>query len=250
MSLVDHQVQQEEAVPVAQQSLQENPIPVIYRLHRWIFAACIVLGTLSTLGLIFTDPIYYSVKDGVPALVAGYAAASTVAIGFHLFFLLCTVFLLPAGLLAMASLAMRRAPWLASFAMLVVIIGMTTTAVYPAVVALSNDLVRTGNLPLTISILSRFNNDGIMRVYNIVAFHGTVWGPATIGIALWRARVVPTWAAVLLTFGRLSMFVLDPLLADALPPIFLQTVTWTPIIIGSIPAALAILKTPLLESRR
>jgi len=248
MRLVDQQVKQAEAVPVVQQSSQEKAIPAVYRVRRWIFAACIVVGSLSALGLVLTDPIYYSMKDGDAAIVNAYASSSTIMIQLHILFLVSVVYLLPVSWMVMAWQAMRRAPWLASLAMLVVLVGMTAAAAYPSVIALTNDFVSTGNLHLTIAILDRLNSDGVMRIYNIIGFHATVWAPALTGIALWRARVIPPWAAALLTFGRLSLFALDPLLDKAVVPVVFQLITWVPVVIGSIPAALAVLRAPYFES--
>ncbi len=81
-----------------------------------------------------------------------------------------------------------------------------------------------------------------MSYYSAMFLVGTILGPFLIGIALWRARAVPIWAAVLITFGRLLTF-LYPFLRD-LPGIYIQLLSWTPLFIGSIPTALAVLKVP------
>ncbi len=230
--------------------LMENDVSLNDRVHRWFIATCIVLGMLATLALVVTNPPYYSLQNGVPAQVATFATASPAFIQAHLFSAVAAAYLAPLSLLGMACLAMRppvgpkghRSNWLASIAFLVVLIGMLPVSVFPAQDALTYDVVRMGSNPLFTTILQQYNNDSVMSYYSAMFLVGTILGPILIGIALWRARAVPIWAAVLITFGRLLTF-LYPFLRD-LPGIYIQLLSWTPLFIGSIPAALVVLKTP------
>ncbi len=222
-------------------SQQEQATPLIYRLQRIFFTACIILGLVATLVLVLTNPPYYSLQNGVTAMVATYATTNNVLMQVHLISDVLAAYLLPLSFLAMAWLAMRRSPWLASFVILVVLIGMLPVPVFPAQDALTNDLVHMGSNPLFISILQRFNNDGVMSYYNTMFVLGTVLGPTLIGIALWRTRAVPIWAAILITFSRLLVF-LYPFVQSFIPGVYIQLLTWTLLFIGSIPAALAMLK--------
>ena len=81
-----------------------------------------------------------------------------------------------------------------------------------------------------------------MSYYNAMFIVGTVFGPTLIGIALWRTRAVPLWAAVLITFGRLLVFLYP--IVSVLPGISLQLLSWGLLFIGSLPAALGIVKVP------
>jgi hypothetical protein len=81
-----------------------------------------------------------------------------------------------------------------------------------------------------------------MSYYNAMFIVGTVFAPMLIGIVLWRARAVPIWAAVLITFSR--PLVLFYPLVPGLPGISLQLLSWGLLFIGSLPAALAMLKLP------
>jgi len=173
-------------------------------------------------------------------MVATYTTANPVLIQAHLLTVVSAVYLLPLSLLAMAWLAMRRSPWLASIAILVVLIGMLPAAAFPAQDALTYDLVRMGSNPLFMTILQRFNNDGVMSYDNVMFLVGTLLGPTLIGMALWRARAVPIWAAVLITFGRLLTF-LYPFF-PGFPGIYVQLLSWVPLFIGSMPAAFTMLK--------
>ena len=229
------------------QSHPEKTVPLIYRLHRWFFAACIVLGIVATLVLVVTSPQYYSLQNGVAVMVATFATANTTMIQAHLIAGVFAVYLLPLSLLAMTWLAMRRSPWLASIVSLVVFISIFPVSAFSAQDALTYDLAQMGNNPLFLTIAQQFNNDGVMSYYNAMFIIGTVFAPMLIGIALWRTRAVPIWAAILITFSRLFVFLYP--FVPSLPGIYIQLLSWMLLFIGSIPAALAFLKAPGHESQ-
>ena len=181
-------------------------------------------------------------------MVATFGTANTVMMQTHLIAGVFAVYLLPLSLLSMAWLAIRRSPWLASIVTLVVFIGIFPVAAFSAQDALTNDLAHMGSNPLFLTIAQRFNDDGVMSYYNVMFILGTVLAPALIGIALWRARAVPMWAAILITFSRL-LVLLYPLV-PSLPGIYIQLLSWVLLFIGSIPAALAMVKVPYNESQR
>lgn len=232
---------------VATQSPQKSTVPMIYRFQRLFFAVCIVLGMVATLVLVVTSPQYYGLQNGVAVMVATFATANTVMIQTHLLSGVLAVYLLPLSLLAMAWLAMRRAPWLASIVTLVVLIGILPVAAFSAQDALTYDLAHMGSNPLFVTIAQQFNNDGVMSYYNVMFIVGTIFAPTLIGIALWRAQAVPIWAAILITFSRPLVF-LYPFLSG-LPGISIQVLSWVPLFIGSLPAALAMVKVPYHESQ-
>lgn len=163
----------------------------------------------------------------------------------HLVSLVLTAYLLPLGLLAMVWLAMRRSPWLASIGALVVILGLFPLAVFAAQDASFYDIARMGSNPLLVIFAQQFNADGIMSFYNAVFPLGIILGPILIGIALWRVRAVPIWAAVLITLSRPCVVLIVPFHLG----IFVQLVSFVLLFIGSIPAALAVLRAPRNESQ-
>jgi hypothetical protein len=226
---------------VAHHAPPEKAVPLIYRLHRWFFAASIVLGTAATAVMVATNPGYYQSQTGEAALLAGYASAPAAMVQIHFISLVITFYLLPVGLLVMAWLAMRRAPWLASIGAFLVLLGMLPLpAVGAASESLTYDIVRMGSNPLLITMVQRFNTDGIMSFYNIVDVPGIVFGPALIGLALWRSRAIPVWAAILITISRLLVFLFP--LFPSLPGEYIQLPSCVLLFLGSIPAAIAILK--------
>lgn len=221
----------------------EKSVPLIYRLHRWFFATSIVLGTAATCVMVATNPGYYNSQTGEAGLLAGYASANVVMVQIHLISAVITFYLLPVGLVVMAWLAMRRATWLASIGAFLVLLGMLPLpALAAAVESLTYDIVRTGSNPLLITMVKQFNNDGVMSFYNIVDIPGVVLGPALVGLALWRARAVPIWAAVLVTFSRLVVFLFP--FFPSLPGVYLQLPSCVLLFIGGLPAALAVLRAP------
>lgn len=231
------------------QSHGEQSVPLIYRLHHWFFAASIVLGTAATCVMVATNPGYYTSQTGEAGLLAGYASANVVMVQIHLISAVITFYLLPVGFVVMAWLAMRRAPWLASIGAFLVLLGMLPLlAIGAAVESLTYDIVRTGSNPLLITMVKQFNNDEVMSFYNLVDVPGIVLGPALIGLALWRARAVPIWAAVLVTFSRLVVFLFP--FFPSLPGVYLQLPSCILLFIGSLPATLAMLKIPYHESQR
>jgi hypothetical protein len=212
-------------------------------LHHWFFAASIVLGTAATCVMVATNPGYYNAQTGEAGLLAGYARAPVVMVQIHLVSAVITFYLLPVAFLVMSWLAMRRAPWLASIGAFLVLLGMLPLpALAAAVESLTYDIVRIGSNPLLISMVKQFNNDEVMSFYNIVDVPGIVLGPSLIGLALWRARAVPIWAAGFITFSRLVVFLFP--LFPSLPGIYLQLPSCILLFIGSLPAALAVLRMP------
>jgi len=228
---------------VTHQSQQEQAVPVIYRFQRIFLALCMVLGPAFALALVITGPGYYTTKNGPVVSLTLTRSASITQLQVSTMVGIIATYLIPVGLLAMAWLGMRRAPWWASSAMLVVFTGTFPFPAFVAQSALTWDLARMETNPLFATIVQRFNDDGVMTYYNAAFVLGTTLGLVLIGIALWRARAVPIWAAVLMIIGRPLVF-LYPLVQSFMLAVYLQFITWLPLLIGSIPAALALLKRP------
>jgi hypothetical protein len=125
----------------------------------------------------------------------------------HLVALLIAAYLLPLSFLAQAWLANRRSPWLASIGAFIALLGFLPLALYVGQDSLYYDIARWGSNPQFVDLAQRWNSDRVMTFYGIVFGLGTVFGPALIGIALWQSRAIPVWAAICLTFSRLSVFV-------------------------------------------
>ena len=231
---------------VAHQSPQKNTVSMISRFQRLFFAASIVLGTAAILVAAFANPPYYGSQQGIASAVATNATDSDLMDQTHLVFQLIAAYLLPLGFLTMAWLANRRAPWLASIGAFITLLGFLPLALYVGQDALYYDIARLGGNPQFVDLAQQWNTHGVMAFYGILFGLGSVFGPTLIGIALWRSRAIPVWAAICLTFSRL------PVLLFSFVPYHVETAIVLAgtvlLFISSIPAALAVLKAPHNES--
>jgi hypothetical protein len=223
-------------------SEQGQAVPLVYRLQRVFFAACIVLGTAAILVAAFTNPPYYGSQQGIASAVATNATDSDLMDQTHLVAQLIAAYLLPLGFLTMAWQANRRAPWLASIGAFIALLGFLPLALYVGQDSLFYDIGRWGSNPQFVDLAQRWNIDGVMTYYGIAFGAGTVFGPTLIGLALWRSRAIPIWAVICITFSRL------PVLLFSFVPYRLETAIVLAgvvlLFIGSVPAALAVLKAP------
>jgi hypothetical protein len=223
---------------------QEKSALRIYRLQRWFFAVCIVGGTVATLVSVLANPGYYHPHTDVTSFIAAFATANTFLSQTHVISMIFVSYLLPLGLLAMAWLALPRAPWWASSAALLLLLGVFPVAIFAGQDSLSYDIARRGSNPLLLTLAQQFDRDGVMSYYNVVFNIGSIVGPTLLGIALWRARAIPIWAALLITISRPLVF-LYPLLPVQWQLGFLvQIPSCLLLFIGSIPAAIAVLRMP------
>ncbi len=115
---------------VAKPSQREQSGSPIYRLQRLFFAASVVLGTTAILVAAFTNPPYWGSHPGIASAIATNATDSDLMDQTHLVTQLIAAYLLPPGFLAMAWLANRRSPWLASIGALLSVLGFLPLALY------------------------------------------------------------------------------------------------------------------------
>ncbi len=219
---------------------------MIYRLQRLFFAGSIVLGPAAIVVAALTNPPYYGSAAGIASAISTNAAASDLMDQTHLAAQLIAAYFLPIAFLTMAWLANRQAPWLASIGGLLSIVGFLPLALYVGQDSLFYDIARWGSQPQFVDLAQRWNSDGVMSWYGITFGLGSVFGPTLIGVALWRSRAIPVWAAVCLTFSRLTA-----LLFLAVPYRFATAIVIGGTIllfIGAIPAALAMSRAPQNES--
>jgi hypothetical protein len=232
---------------IAQPASPPPAVPTIYRLQRRLFAASIVLGAAAIVIAAFANPPYYGSGPGTASAVATNAAEGDLMDQTHVIAQLIAAFLLPIGFLVMAWLANRRAPWLASVGAFLAILGFLPLSLYVGQDALYYDLGRWGGNPLFIDLVERWNATGVMGFYGIAFGVGSVFGPTVLGIALWRARVVPVWAAICLIMSRLPSFVFGWAPYHVLIGIVLAGVVL--LFISSLPIALAVLRVPYQASQ-
>ena len=211
-----------------------------YQPQRIFIAACTVLGPATILLAAATNPPYYGTGPGIASAVATNASSSDLMDQTHLVAQLVAAYLLPIGFLVMVWLANRRTPWLTSIGAGLTFLGFLPLPLYVGQDSLFYDLARWGSDPQLIDLAQRWNSDGVMTVYGIAFGAGSVFGPAVLGLALWRSRAIPVWSAMCLTFSRL------PALAFGLLPYRAETlvviVGTALLLIGSLPVAAAVLR--------
>jgi hypothetical protein len=232
---------------IAQPASPPNLVPTIYRLQRRFFAASIVLGAAAIVVAAFANPPYYGSGPGTASAVATNAADSDLMDQTHVVAQLLAAFLLPIGFLVMAWLANRRAPWLASIGAGLSVLGFLPLALYVGQDAFYYDIARWGSNPQFIDLAQRWNTTGVMAFYGIAFGVGSVFGPTLLGIALWRARAIPVWAAICLILSRLSSFVFGWAPFHVLIGIVLAGVVL--LLISSLPITLAVLRAPYQASQ-
>lgn len=224
---------------------QNQTIRRIHHLQRLFFASSIVLGTGMILIAVFTNPPYYGSQPGIVSAVTTNAIDTNLMDQTHLITELIAAYFLPLGFLTMAWLANRRAPWLASIGAFISLLGFLPLALYVGQDSLYYDIARLGSNPQFIGLAQLWNTDGIMNYYGIAFGLGTVLGPTLLGIALWRSRTIPVWAAICLILGRLTAFVF--LFVPYHVATFAVLTGVVLLFIGSIPASLAVMRVPFNE---
>lgn len=220
----------------------------LFRLYRWFFAICIVGGTAAMLVSVLTNPGYYRQHTDAASFVIAFATASPVMSQAHMVSIIFASYLLSPGLLAMVWLALRRAPWWASSAALLLMLGLFPAAIFAGQDALSYDIARMGSNPILLTLARQFDRDTVMSYFNAVFDLGSILGPTLLGIALWRAHALPTWAALLITISRPLVFLYPALPAQWQLGFLVQIPSSLLLFFGSIPAARAFLKTSFVES--
>jgi hypothetical protein len=209
-------------------------------LYRWFFALSIALGMAMALIAVLTNPPYYGSQGGVAAAISTNATSSDLMDQTHIIAEVVASYLLPLGFLAMAWLAFPRTPLLATIGAAIAVLGLFPLAVFAAEDTFYYDIARAGATPALVDMAQRFNGDGVMTFYNLMFVIGTVLAPVFIGAALWRAQVIPAWAALCLIFGRLPVL-LFPLVPYHILVIIL-VVGFVALLVGGIPAAVALVR--------
>src|SRR5215470_4191651 len=102
----------------------------IQRLQHAFFALSVVGGTAAILVAAFANPPYYGSGPGIVSAVATNATSSDVMDQVHIVSQLIAAYLLPFTFLAMAWVANRNSPWLASIGAFISLLGFLPLALY------------------------------------------------------------------------------------------------------------------------
>jgi hypothetical protein len=196
----------------------EGSAPRDFRtLRRLATAISIVLGPLAVGVIRATVPLASS--SGSQALIAAFAADLDLARVELAAGVIATLFL-PFAIVGLTRLVGRRAPLLAMLGGTLALVGW---AMVPALVtndAIAYEMARTGaNQVQFAALLDSLNGNFAFNLLFSVFLVGHELGTLLLGIGLWRARVVPLWAAAAVMIGIVlhpASFILGSRLLDIL----------------------------------
>ena len=220
-----------------------NADPVYRKLHRAFFAVCIVLAPL-TLSLWFVFCPTSALDPSCPdqgsslAVFAAFRAMNPLSMQIFLFLNLIIPYLYPLSCIGLGLLAMKRSPWLATLGVACGFAGSIVWGLIAGQIALLDGMAQIGNNPIFVTIENHYYSNWMTLTFAIAWLFGHLLGYVLLGIALARARVIPPWAACLIIAS-----------APLMGPIaygtglgLLQVLGFVLVFIGSVPAALAMLK--------
>lgn len=162
------------------------------RLIRMVLSVAMIVGPMGYLIGGLLEP---AAHNGGQATIAANVAASPVSNDAHLVAFVIASYLLPLGVIGLASLAWHGTPWLATIGGLLGVLGWLP---FSALVALDDLAVAMAGLPESGSyavLWDRFAFDPVMNGYLLVYIVGHLAAYVLLAIALGRSRVIPQWAA-------------------------------------------------------
>lgn len=212
-------------------------VPTAYLTFlRRFFAACIVLAPMAAIVYGTLNPTPMTVKSGAAAISVN-AAANPAVNQVHLVLGVLLSFLLPLWYLGMAWLALRRAPWLASIAGLLALVGWIPWSALIGQEALTYTMAQMGGGTRLAALWEHYNASGVLTAYLLVYVVGHLLSSVLLGIALGRSRLVPRWAAWALVLS--SPLQIAAYIVHLFAVFTVSLVLW---VVSSFPIALALLR--------
>lgn len=203
-------------------------------LRRTAAAIALPLGPVFVAVLRGVLP-YYTADTSTQML--DHTAAATGRMDTVLWLGLAAALTLVPSALAAARLAQRRAPILALIGVVLLVAG------YLALPIVNNDaLVRVAAEPdrsVGVRLLDSANSLGPVIAAGVIFVVGHIVGLILIGAALWRARAIPAWAAIVLIASQ----PLHLVFAVIVPNHLLDAGAWSLTALGLLVAALRVLRT-------
>ena len=188
---------------------------------------------------VFLNPDRTVDSNSGSAVIAARMAIGTSLSPIDFFIMVTIVFLLPFGALGMTVLAMRHSPWLASIGGFLSITGFVAFTLFVGQVVQSSLMAQMGGGQQLVTLWNQFNTDPVIATYLYTFIIGSFIGPLLLGIGLGRTHQIPAWATWVLVL-RAPIQVAGFLTHIGLS---IEIVTYGLLLLGSIPVALALLKT-------
>ena len=225
----------------------------IYRRALRVFLAlCILLAPLLLVfwfGLCPTGANDAACPDQGSSLsvVAAFRVMNSQLRQVFLLLTLVIPFVYPVSYIGLGALAVRRAPWLTALGVVCGFAGGVVWAAIAGQIALLDGMAQIAPNPVFVMIENHFYANWMVLTLGTFWVIGHLAGYVLLGFALWRARAIPLWAALIFI---LSAPLMGPI-AYGTNQGFLQILGFALIFIASIPAALAMLhgrdEQPLVE---
>lgn len=171
----------------------QRPISSAVAFQNIAFAATILIAPITFVVGGLLDPVVH-VTNGMANIVANINA-NAFANSLHIASFVLGAFLLPISIVGMARLAMPRSPWLATIGGALGLLGWLPLSALTAQEDMTLQMARLGALDPLATLWERFNGDATMTVFLIVYIVGHLAAYVLLSVALWRARLIPAWAA-------------------------------------------------------
>ena len=206
--------------------------PRVFR-HAVYAATMLLAPALLIPGTLF-NPAVGGIRAGA-ANIAANAAADPTTNQLHIAVYVLETFVLPASVVGLAGLALRRSPWLATIGGGLGLIGWLPWSALAAQDDLTFQMAQMGGGPQFVELWNRFTTDRTMGALTLIYVICHLSGYVLLGIALARARIIPPWAAW-------SLVLTSPITLIAFPThlhelLYLVIALW---FVGSVPAAVAV----------
>jgi hypothetical protein len=226
-----------------QSNQQPSADPVYRKLHRVFFAVCILLAPLILslwFGLCPTSALDPACPDQGSSLAVftAFRTMNPQMMQLFLFLSLLAVYVYPLGYIGLGLLAMKRSPWFATLGIVCGFAGSIPWGAIAGQMALMDGMAQMGNNPIFVTIMQHFYSNWMILAFATGWVVGHLFGYVLLGIALLRARVIPLWAAWLII---VSAPLMGPI-AYGTNLGLLQILGYVLVFLGSVPAALAMLK--------
>jgi hypothetical protein len=164
------------------------------RLRKVVFAAAILLAPLVLIpGTIF-NPAIGGIGAGAANLAAN-AGANPLTNQLHVYAYVLDSFLLSISVVGLASLAMRRSPWLGTIGGGLGLIGWLPFSALAAQDDLTFRMAEMKGGSQFVALWDRFTTDGTMMAFLLIYIVCHLVAYVILPIALRRGRFIPLWAA-------------------------------------------------------
>jgi hypothetical protein len=214
--------------------------PVYRTFHRAFFAMCLLLGPLCVSLWFGLCPEYGNpaCPVGTSATLMAFRAANPLLLQLFFVVAFISAYIYPLSYIALGRLAMKRSPWLSSVG---IGCGFVGSVVWSLLIGETFWLAAAAHVDVDTQFL--LLGKAYVANWGVLVMHGGwvighLLGYMLLGIALLRARVIPRWAAWLITVSPLLM---GPI-AYGTGLGLLQVLGYGLIFLASIPAALAMLR--------